>query len=253
MSSTSSSRPQPSMTGRRPTVTRILSAASANFLPARSLDQQGVRLRGQPFRLGAGQRLDAERVEPLRDGPRQLGVVLRQDASARLRRWSPRRPSWRRRSPVPGRYSRRRRRPACRAPRSSARASVDEITAPPNGSAGNATGAEPVAITIASARMICVPVSVSTSTVLPSRNLAPAFDDLDLAPLQQTRDAARQPPDDSVLPGDRLRQLDFAGGRAKSRAGFRPPRMREIFANSSAAWISALEGMQPTLRHVPPS
>ena len=42
------------------------------------------------------------------------------------------------------------------------------MTRPPNGSAGNATGTEPVASTTCSALTTCGPVSVSTRQVLPS-------------------------------------------------------------------------------------
>ena len=38
----------------------------------------------RPLRLGAGQHLDAELAQPLGDRPRQLGIVVRQDARQRL-------------------------------------------------------------------------------------------------------------------------------------------------------------------------
>ena len=44
-----------------------------------------------------------------------------------------------------------------------------------------------------------------------------------------------------------------AGLPAEMPSGLSPLAIRAIFSNSSAAWISALEGMQPTLRQVPPS
>ena len=44
-----------------------------------------------------------------------------------------------------------------------------------------------------------------------------------------------------------------SGWPAEMPSGLAPAAMRAILSNSSAAWISALEGMQPTLRQVPPS
>ena len=76
------------------------------------------------------------------------------------------------------------------------------------GKRGSSTGAEPVAMTIVSARMSCVPVSVSTSTVLPSRKRRPALDGLDLRLLQQAGDAAGEPADDAVLPGHGLAEVE---------------------------------------------
>jgi len=49
---------------------------------------------------------------------------------------------------------------------------VDEITSPPKGKKGSSTGTDPEAMTTDSARMRTGPVSVSTSTVLPSLNCA---------------------------------------------------------------------------------
>ena len=82
------------------------------------------------------------------------------------------RPSWRRRCRVRARYSRRRPRPVSPAPRVSASASVDEITR--RRTAGTAARRPPSRwrSPLVSARMTCRPSSVSTSTVLPSRNVA---------------------------------------------------------------------------------
>ena len=84
MSSTSSSRPQPSVTGLRPTVTRILSAASRISFSSPTSTTSASPFALKPFRLGVGQRLDAELAQALGDGTRQLRVVLRQDARHRL-------------------------------------------------------------------------------------------------------------------------------------------------------------------------
>ena len=50
----------------------------------------------------------------------------------------------------------------------------------------------------------------------------------------------------TVLPRSR------AGLAAEMPNGFLPEAMALSLANSSAAWISAFDGMQPTLRQVPP-
>ncbi|MDT4853652.1 hypothetical protein FQZ97_879260 [compost metagenome] len=55
---------------------------------------------------------------------------------------------------------------------SRASASADEMILPPNGNEVISTGTEPVAITIFSAWIVWRPVSVSTSTVLPLMNRA---------------------------------------------------------------------------------
>ena len=39
---------------------------------------------------------------------------------------------------------------------------------------------------------------------------------------------------------------------AEMPSGLSPAAIRATFSNSSAAWIRAFEGMQPTLRQVPP-
>ncbi len=131
-------------------------------------------------------------------------------------------------------------------------ASVEEITEPPNGIDGSSTGTEPVAITTVSARITCVPVSVSTSTVFPSRNFAKPWTDLTLAFFKQAGNAVGQPADDAVLPGDGFRQVDCRARTARCRRRSCPRPPVRTASNSSAAWISALEGMQPMVRQVPP-
>ena len=49
-----------------------------------------------------------------------------------------------------------------------------------------------------------------------------------------------------------LRQIELRRARGYSERAF-PERKLRRRMNSSAAWISALEGMQPTLRQTPPS
>ena len=100
--------------------------------------------------------------------------------------------------------------------------------------------------------MICVPGLGLDRDRLAVAELGGADDDLDLALLQQAGDAAGQPADDAVLPGDRLREVELGRADARCRAGSSPAAMCATLSNSSAAWISALEGMQPTLRQTPP-
>ena len=96
------------------------------------------------------------------------------------------------------------------------------------------------------------PVSVSTSTVLPSRNraqpatiLTPAFFSSPATPL------VSRPTMPSFQAIVRARSSRGLRGRDAERVLARAPSARR-FANSSAAWISAFDGMQPTLRQVPP-
>ena len=220
MSRSIASRPQPSVTGLRPTVTRILSAGSVVVLPSAASTSSAPPVGSEPFRLGAGQ----HRRRRVRAGAWRPAASARRHIAAGCapapRRPSPRRPAWRRRCRARARYSRRRRRRACSGTSVSASASVDEITLPPKGRNGSSTGAEPVAITICSARITCRPVSVSTSTVLPSRKRAQPVHDLDPRPLQQPGDAAVEAADDAVLPGDRLARDRASGlrGRDAERA-----------------------------------
>ena len=102
------------------------------------------------------------------------------------------------------------------------------MTGPPKGSDGSSTGSEPVAITTVSARMTCVPVSVSTSTVLPSRNVARPWTILTLALLQQAEHAAVQPADDAVLPGDRLGEIELGRLDADAERAFRAGHMTDL-------------------------
>jgi hypothetical protein len=128
---------------------------------------------------------------------------------------------------------------------------VDEITAPPNGSDGSSTGTEPVAMTICSARISCSPVSVSTTTVLPSRNRARPW--MDFTP------AFFNNPATPVVSRPTIRSfqaivffMSMAGSASEMPSGSLPPAKCVTFRYSSAAWISALDGMQPMVRQVPP-
>ena len=122
---------------------------------------------------------------------------------------------------------------------------------PPNGRNGSSTGAEPVAMTTVSARITCVPVSVSTSTVLPSRNLAQPWTILTLAFFSRPATPLVSRP---TMPSFQATVLprSSVGAATEMPSGLLPPAICDAFSNSSAAWISALEGMQPTLRQVPP-
>src|SRR5271170_8314204 len=190
----------------------------ANFLMARILHQQGVRLRRQPFRLGPDQHLDAQRVEPPRDGAGQLGVVLREnrrlgfddgDLGAHLGEGGPQfqadiagaddddasRNLAEREGLGRGNHRTAKRQ---RGQRDGRRAGRDH----------DRLGADDLG-----ARLRFDDDGLAVA------ELGDSLDDLDLAPLQETRDAARQPPDDSVLPGDRFRQRDFrAADRNPERA-----------------------------------
>ena len=101
--------------------------------------------------------------------------------------------------------------------------------------------AEPVAITTISARITWRPVSVSTSTVLPSRNRH-ALDGLDLRPLERpATPLLRRPTMPSFQAMVWTRSIS---GFATMPSGFRPARCM-IRSNSSAAWMRAFDGMQP--------
>jgi hypothetical protein len=78
------------------------------------------------------------------------------------------------------------------------------------------------------------------------------MDDLDPGLLAAARHAAVQTAHDAVLPGDGLGQIEL-GASTEMPSGLLAAAMCAGFSNSSAAWISALEGMQPTLRQVPPA
>jgi hypothetical protein len=73
-------QPQPSVAGLRPTVTSTLSAASRTSLPSAVSTASAALSPVSPLRLGAGQDLDAERIETPRHRAGQLGIVVRQDA-----------------------------------------------------------------------------------------------------------------------------------------------------------------------------
>lgn len=123
---------------------------------------------------------------------------------------------------------------------------------PPKGRKGNSTGAEPVAMTIASAWIVFGPVSVSTTTVLPSRKWARPWTILTLA--------LRSRPATPLLRRWTMPSFQATacfrssfGSAAVRPKGVLPAAASVAFSNSSATWIIALEGMQPTLRQEPPS
>lgn len=129
---------------------------------------------------------------------------------------------------------------------------MDDITRSPKGRSGSSTGSEPVAMTTLSARIVWVPVSVATSTVLPSTNLAqpridftPAFFSSPPTPMFSR----------STMPSFQAMVLakSIFGADADRPKGVLPAAASSSLWNSSAAWISALDGIQPTLRQVPPS
>ena len=84
MSSTRFSSPRPSVTGLRPTVTNILSAGRLRSLPSAVSIRRPSPLGCRAERLGAGEHLDAERSQALRDRTGQFGIVERQDLVLRL-------------------------------------------------------------------------------------------------------------------------------------------------------------------------
>ncbi len=129
------------------------------------------------------------------------------------------------------------------------------MTAPPKGRKGSSTGAEPVATTMVSARMSSAAglgldgdrLAVPEAWRWPWTTLTFAFS-------QQRRDAAGEPPDDAVLPrhGPAERSIVGVARREMPSGRLAGGDVPSTFSNSSAAWISALDGMQPTLRQVPP-
>jgi hypothetical protein len=125
------------------------------------------------------------------------------------------------------------------------------MTRPPNGRNGSSTGAEPVAMTIISARMTCSPISVATSTVLPSRNRAWPSTILTLAFFSSPATPLVSRP---TMPSFQATVFarSISGDETEMPIGALPAAKCIAFSNSSAAWISALDGMQPILRQVPP-
>ena len=163
-------------------------------------------------------------------------------------------PAWQRRCPVQGRYSRRRPPPAF-----AARFCSDKRFRRGNDRArrraanGSSTGSEPVAMTIVSARMTCAPVSVSTSTVLPSRNLPRPCTIFTRALRSRPSTPLFSRPTMPSFQRDGLGKIEFRrldrdteralGGRHMAAPSRIPP----------AAWISALEGCSRHSRQVPPA
>ena len=74
------SSPKPVVQGRRPTVTRMVSAGIARSAPSAAGDPQRRAIRRQAARLGGGQHRDAQALHPAQHRARQLGVPARQDA-----------------------------------------------------------------------------------------------------------------------------------------------------------------------------
>jgi len=118
-------------------------------------------------------------------------------------------------------------------------------------SPGSAMGADPVAITTVLAWMRCG-AGPSTATVLPSRNRArpstmrtPARAS---SPATPPRSPATMP---SFQPMMAARSTSGPPGAVRPGMAW-PEAAARIIAASSPAWISALDGMHPTLRQVPP-
>ena len=188
------------------------------FATVRGLNRERLTAGDYASRLGADQDAYTNRVQFLCDGPRELGIVLGQNARHRLDhrhlRAELREGGPELQTDIAGTDD------TSRSGRwVSASASADDITAPPKGRDGNSTATEPVAITTVSARMTCRPVSVWTSTVLPSRNRAhPA---IDLTPARFSR------PETPVVIGRQFRPSRQSCGQGPALAA--PPTDRRGF------------------------
>src|SRR5690554_345059 len=126
------------------------------------------------------------------------------------------------------------------------------MTGPPKGMKGKATGSEPVASKRCSQAIRCVlPPARATSTVLPSTICACAW--TSCTPFFLSK--AATPPVSfltmsSFHPTVVARLM--AGDCALMPSG-EPAAYCASLWNSSAAWIRALDGMQPMFRQVPPT
>ena len=122
---------------------------------------------------------------------------------------------------------------------------------------GSRTTCEPAAMIACAKRttffapvFACAGPSVSsTSTMVRIEELADAADDLDLARLGHAGEPAGQLADDLVLPAAQLGEVDLR--RAERDAVRRPA--SSLSSITAAMCSSAFDGMQPTLRHTPPS
>ncbi len=106
-------------------------------------------------------------------------------------------------------------------------------------------------MTICSARTTCRPVSVSTSTVRPSRKRALPATSLTPARFMSPETPLVSRPTMSSFQA-MVRASSIAGRAAVMPSGLAPAAIAVRRWNSSAAWISALDGMQPMVRQVPP-
>ena len=148
MSRSSSSRPQPSIGGLAADGDEDLVGREPGFAAVRGLDRAAPRPPATTrLRLGAGQDLDAERVQALGDRPRQLGIVVRQDARHRLDHRHLRAELGEGGAELQPDIAGADDDEPFRHVAVSDSASVDEMTGPPNGRDGSSTGTEPVAIT----------------------------------------------------------------------------------------------------------
>ncbi len=130
-------------------------------------------------------------------------------------------------------------------------ASVEEITGPPKGRNGSSTGSEPLARITCSAVMVTAPSRGFDNAGLAVLERRPAVDDPHLGALEQGCHAAVELVDDAVLPAHGLGEVDAGDSPAMipmPRRVLRRAQRRE----GAAAWMSALEGMQPRIRQVPP-
>ena len=223
-SRSSSSRPQPSVAGRRPTVTRIRSAGSVrDGCRRRSRPQRTSPFAASPLAGDAGSTVDAELAQARR---RPAASARRRSAAgcaARPRRRSPPRRAWRTRCRARGRCSRRRRRrggagtslerqrlgrrdhrPAERQDRQlDRRASRWRSRGARRGSTCGPARSRP--------RRSCRRGTAPS----PRMTLTPAC-------FEQRGDAAGQPADDAVLPGDGRARSRASGAAAEMPSGLSP-------------------------------
>jgi hypothetical protein len=133
---------------------------------------------------------------------------------------------------------------------SSDSASVEEITSPPNGRNGSSTGSDPVARITCSAEIVISPSSVETVQVLASEKVAQPLITFTLA-----RFSRPETPWFSFLTIPFFQATVWVrsmAGLAAVIPSVPPSAAFATVSNLLAAWMIALDGMQPTLRHVPP-
>ncbi|MNC53029.1 hypothetical protein D3C75_1024090 [compost metagenome] len=124
------------------------------------------------------------------------------------------------------------------------------MTSPPNGRKGSSTGSDPVARMTCSAVMRMGPSAVSTRQVLASENSAQPLMTLTLAFFSR---AATPAFSFLTMPSFHSTVLDrsMAGADAVMPSVPSPAALRTV-SYLPAAWMMALDGMQPTFRQVPP-